>query len=85
MLGYLRQPGEARRHAESEHQQRLQQLGRAADAGIEIHLWRERGATHKYAKDTQPDMWGLGWSLKGKSSTLQQFDLNSGKIYGLEE
>lgn len=38
VLGDLGQPCETRCHAESEHQQRLQQLGGAADGGIEIHL-----------------------------------------------
>lgn len=45
VLSYLCQPGEARRHAESKHQQRLQQLGRAADAGVKVHLWTERHAS----------------------------------------
>lgn len=44
VLSYLSQPGEACRHAEGEHQQRLQQLGRAADAGVEIHLRRKSNA-----------------------------------------
>lgn len=41
VLGYLGQAGAASRHAEREHQQRFQQLGCAADAGIEVHLWKE--------------------------------------------
>lgn len=41
VLSYLRQTSKARRHAESEDQERLQQFGRAADAGIEIHLRRQ--------------------------------------------
>lgn len=41
VLRDLGQARQARRHAESEHQQRLQQLGGAADGGVEIHL-RER-------------------------------------------
>lgn len=41
VLRDLGQTRQARRHAEREHQQRLQQLGGAADGGIEIHL-RER-------------------------------------------
>lgn len=40
VLSYLCQAGKARRHAESKHQQRLQQFGCAADAGIKIHLQR---------------------------------------------
>ncbi len=84
VLSYLRQPGEARRHAESEHQQRLQQLGRAADAGIEIHLWRERGR-RKYAKRHTDRYIETGVVIKRHTNTLQQFDLNSGKIYSLEE
>lgn len=44
VLGYLSQPGEACCHAEGEHQQRLQQLGGAADAGVEIHLRRKSNA-----------------------------------------
>lgn len=59
VLSYLRQTSKARRHAKSKHQQWLQQLGRAADAGIEIHLWIESHTT--LAKDGLPDIWSLGW------------------------
>lgn len=42
VLRYLSQASEARSHAESKHQQGLQQLSCAVDAGIEVHLWGER-------------------------------------------
>lgn len=50
ILSDLGQPREARGHAESEYQQRLQQLGGAADGGIEIHL---RGRTTAKSRTDQ--------------------------------
>lgn len=52
VLRDLGQTRQARRHAESEHQQRLQQLGGGADGGIEIHL-RERTTAQRRAVQTQ--------------------------------
>lgn len=44
VLRYLSQASEACSHAEGEHQQGLQQLSCAIDAGIEVHLWGWRHA-----------------------------------------
>lgn len=52
VLRDLGQTSQTRRHAESEHQQRLQQLGGAADGGIEIHL-RERTTAERRAVQMQ--------------------------------
>lgn len=38
VLRYLSQASEACHHAERQHQQGLEQLGCAVDAGVEIHL-----------------------------------------------
>ena len=86
VLSYLRQAGEARGHAEGEHQQRLQQLGCAVDAGVEIHLWTEihaltcRRGTGRHMEATGGDV------IKRCNKALQhKFDLNSGKISSLEQ
>lgn len=52
VLGDLGQPGETRCHAEGEHQQRLQQLGGAADGGIEVHLKDDGRAIRSEALQT---------------------------------
>lgn len=84
VLSYLRQPGEARRHAESKHQQWLQQLGRAVDAGIEIHLWREEAHINVQKTDSQAYGDRGGDVIKKHNNSLQQqFYLNSRMSYSL--
>lgn len=53
----LRQAGEARRHAESEDQQRLQQLRGAVDAGVKVHLEGCAKECRKDSSETQKMVW----------------------------